>query len=1498
MKRLLIALMLLTTLAFAGIRIDVRNGRYTRMQQVVDAKMTVEEYNAAKGLVLFEIEPTGIKTQVPFAWSVEEWYGGETEYVLSILMTGLTNPNVVRTFEFSNGTAPAIATDLTIRKGEVSSLISNQYFSLEHKANGNGGIFTKLRFMNSGTEDNDLTLLDRSFTRGVGIFSIENDREASAKIVCANPLRVVIEAKTRYVGGEASPGNLRAVYHYSYSAFSPVVNVTAKITKDDETEWKELHFLHLTSKVRKYERFVMSKKGSVDVHELLPKGTKSVGAMDASDWIVMEDARNAVGVGGPTLAWDASKEYFDFIRCNRLRGFQGNQKRIDVSASMYLGPANADRTAYAKWLSSDEQPKATVRSNVSSAADRGEFRGEHILENKELRIAFAGAADGFACVGIERADHKGPIFCNAKGSMRPLWKLHFMKGTDSATMLTVNGNEVPAAQTSAERIENGLKISWKGVALGNGGTFDAVAKIVLDGGKSEWTLEVENHSKEYGLWDSEFPVIANVLAKGTADAIVPHGNWGGALYHNFKGGYSGTYPSAGAPLQMMALMRDGYGLYYGVHDGAARRKNICIGGGTDMFTRVMAEDMGKPGSGQKADFPVVLQIFEGDWWAAAKIYRCWALRQAWTTRGPIKDDAEYPKLMKDMGFWFLLNSGNDRQVEDVVGKTMDKAFATVTVPTGVHWYCWHQIPFDNSYPEYFPIKNGVKEATARMTKRGQVVMPYINGRLWDTDIDSFAAAKPFSCMNEDGKNYIEVYGSKRRLAPMCPYTKFWQDKINEVGHRLIHEVGFNGIYLDQIGAAGPALCFNPDHGHPLGGGRHWVDGYRTMLSRLRAEAAKKGVLLTTENTAEPYMDNIHGFLAWNPRNDTDVPLLPAVYSGYTTYFTSPQDATDTLVAFRAAQGRDAMWGCQIGWHYFDILNDAHKEKFEFSMRLAELRLATKEFMVFGELLGEVKPLNSVPTLTMTWGRQKPHTASMPAVQGYEWADARRRRCIYIINYSDSMQSFEFNLPRLSSGNVALRRVNGAGSVPMAVIADGGSRSECLEPGEILAFTVEPVTGKQNLEKEAREYLKKGGDRWLEKAANEFLFRQSGLSFDINRNVVSVDGEFTRIEYGLANSGGKRTLIVEWPDGTRDSVDVDSKLANDGKSGNRNNVKEFGANSVFEKNYVKVSIADGEGSLILPFNHIVRDPLHVEVDYQESVFAGEDFMVTVVVSNSSNATKDSTELLQVPEDWVVEPSKSLEINKLHPNEHRMAVLKCRAPVSTLTKNVSIATMLLTGRRQHQMTVTRSRPTATAAKAKAIRIDGKLDDWGGVPPVVVNDKTPDCIKYSSTKYKGPDDCSAELRFAWDDENLYIAAKVKDDKHYQNNRSSRVWSGDCIQFAVTDGGPLPISRSMDVSALNEFAISADDKGPFIFSWCSRDAGVQENAKIAVMGGDGEIIYEVALPWDSINIPKPFPGKKLGLSFVVADNDGDSLRGWLEWTPGIFGSKDCSAYGTLTLE
>jgi hypothetical protein len=56
--------------------------------------------------------------------------------------------------------------------------------------------------------------------------------------------------------------------------------------------------------------------------------------------------------------------------------------------------------------------------------------------------------------------------------------------------------------------------------------------------------------------------------------------------------------------------------------------------------------------------------------------------------------------------------------------------------------------------------------------------------------------------------------------------------------------------------------------------------------------------------------------------------------------------------------------------------------------------------------------------------------------------------------------------------------------------------------------------------------------------------------------------------------------------------------------------------------------------------------------------------------------------------------------------------------------------------------------------------------------------------------------------------------------------------------------------------------------------------------------------LAWSDLGISKPEHGMKLGLNFIVNDNDGLNRKGWLEWTPGIGGSKKPQAFPEITLE
>ena len=47
----------------------------------------------------------------------------------------------------------------------------------------------------------------------------------------------------------------------------------------------------------------------------------------------------------------------------------------------------------------------------------------------------------------------------------------------------------------------------------------------------------------------------------------------------------------------------------------------------------------------------------------------------------------------------------------------------------------------------------------------------------------------------------------------------------------MNECGVKGVYIDQIAAAAPTLCFDKSHGHPLGGGHWWTEGYWKLLGR-------------------------------------------------------------------------------------------------------------------------------------------------------------------------------------------------------------------------------------------------------------------------------------------------------------------------------------------------------------------------------------------------------------------------------------------------------------------------------------------------------------------------------------------------------------------------------------------------------------------------------------------------------------------------------------------
>lgn len=1434
---------------------------------------------------------------------------GETAELVCLL-PGITDIGATRRFLVVDGAEPApVASDLSVEETEDGLVVRNSYFEVRHPRRGGGGLPVGVRFRVSGREDPDLYLLDRIYRRETKQQCLlSSDRESGAKLLFQHPLRVVVETQGRYClgGGVPAPGTPRATYRFVYSPYTPVIEVTARMEKDDDAPWNELHFLHLTRQKFHYSQFVTGDAPAV--FPMNAPGIKSV-ARSGANWGVMASEADAAGVGyGRVDCWDASDQFFYYVCRGRS---PWTERRMDWAGALYFGPASADPGWYSRWLAGPSlAARLQAGEQVSAvAATAPPPTGEYELANAAMRLVFAGAEEGFACVGIENRLADNARFVHGRDEAPGLWRLEFRtpyrevpEGGEGKPQETVFLDNRGAArrEARASRTAEGdlLTFTWQGLSLGDeAGVVDVTATVLLrtGQGESEWRIDIANRSQRFGLWEASYPLLSTVAPRGMADVLLPSGNWGGQLERGYKGSFNRPYPSGACPVQFMAFHLGEAGLYLGAHDPGARTKSLQISASQDASFVTAAEDMGVPGSHVAAPFPVVVAAYRGDWWQAARRYRAWASQQAWTAKGWIRERTDFPQHLADLGFWWIM-SGQPKDVQPFMLRAAERCPMSI----GLHWYNWHEIPFDNSYPEYFPTKPGFAEATRDLVSRGQLIMPYINGRLWDEDIPSFAAAgSAGACKQPSGKNYTEVYGSGRNLAPMCPVTKVWQDKVGEICYRLMHECGVNGIYLDQIGAARPRICFDPSHGHPLGGGRHWVDAYRTMLEPIKAEAVRMNCTLTTENTAEPYMDTIDAFLAWSPRFAVDVPLLPAVYSGYTVYFTSPQDPKDDLPAFALAQGRDFLWGCQLGWNSSWLLEPKHDAKLDFMLRASELRLAAKDFTVLGQLLDEIRPLEPVPPLTVTWHRTTPHPATLPSAQGTIWRAADGRLAALFFNAAAEPRELAWKLVPgdwgLAGDAWLVERLYAAGSVP-AEFQTGGelSRRERLAPYEVRALVFRPAT-RDDLNKAVAEARELGADPVRGTQASEFLFDRALADRQVRVVLPAADQRVVRGEPAefrfdfVAEGGNTAEFEVLWPDGETQGVSIQP-----GRTASARRVLWLGEeNGVAEAN-IRLRLPADKMERNVPVRLRFAPSVSVQMSVPAGVHGGESFLLPLAVRNNSRAARSGRLLLQTPEGWRIEPAAELAVDGLAPGASLSFLLKCTTPQTNADVAANLSARFVEGSSEAGILLRKSRPVAHAAQAaQPPVIDGRLEDWAS--PVQIRLGGEDGGVRIDKEYGGAEDCSVQVRLAWDREFLYLAAVVRDNVQHQADEGAQMWRGDCIQLAWRNGAPN--SQPGFDGTEHEIGLTLTPGGAQVFQWAPV-AAPPPDARLAVLREEGRTVYEAAIPWRALGVSAPRSGLRGAWSMTVNDNDGEGFRGWLEWTPGVCGGKDSSVFGWLVLD
>jgi len=165
-------------------------------------------------------------------------------------------------------------------------------------------------------------------------------------------------------------------------------------------------------------------------------------------------------------------------------------------------------------------------------------------------------------------------------------------------------------------------------------------------------------------------------------------------------------------------------------------------------------------------------------------------------------------------------------------------------------------------------------------------------------------------------------------------------------------------------------------------------------------------------------------------------------------------------------------------------------------------------------------------------------------------------------------------------------------------------------------------------------------------------------------------------------------------------------------------------------------------------------------------------------------------------------------------------------------------------------------------KKIVVDGKLEDWEGIEERPIN------LTSQGEQIQASTDLSVTAVFTYDSKNFYAAVKVLDDLFEFPKRSWRYGDGLLLTF-------LDPSQGNEGNRFYSFGISLEEKETVMLV-VNKDGiyfpGIDvRDMKLRIVSDEkkGEIIYEMAIPFQYLSPFKPFIQEKWGINLIYADRD-----------------------------
>jgi len=183
--------------------------------------------------------------------------------------------------------------------------------------------------------------------------------------------------------------------------------------------------------------------------------------------------------------------------------------------------------------------------------------------------------------------------------------------------------------------------------------------------------------------------------------------------------------------------------------------------------------------------------------------------------------------------------------------------------------------------------------------------------------------------------------------------------------------------------------------------------------------------------------------------------------------------------------------------------------------------------------------------------------------------------------------------------------------------------------------------------------------------------------------------------------------------------------------------------------------------------------------------------------------------------------------------------------------------------------------TCLRGTPSAIDGDLSDWNlaAMTPAVVDAAAQ--VYTGQASWAGPADCSGEFYLLWDDQKIYMAVVVKDEKLSMTKTSGDIWNADCVE--VFFGTTNAVSEHEEHY---QYGFNANNQ---TWNWCNMDSAGQSQIDYLQVAstrtGDG-YICEAAIEYGRILDLDFSAGNAIGFHPCLDDTDDTDREVQITWT------------------